>query len=102
MRLVYVVLILVLLLSVVGCSSVTVSEINSDPSKYLGKKVVVSGDVSVPMDMGIMSGFMLKEGKSTVMVRSDDVPAKGERVTVKGTLVEGMFSGHYIYADSVN
>ncbi len=92
---------LVLLLFLAGCSHVTVSDINSDPSKYLGKKVVVSGSVSVPMEIGMMSGFMLKEGKSTLLVRSDDVHAKGESVTVKGTLVEGMFTGHYIYADSV-
>lgn len=101
MRYVAISAMMVLFLMLAGCMQVSVSEINSDPDKYLGKKVVVSGEVSVPMDMGIMSGFLLKEGDSSLMVRSDEVPSRGDTVTVRGTLVEGMFTGHYIYADSV-
>jgi hypothetical protein len=91
----------VLLLLISGCATVTVKEINDDPGKYMGKKVIVSGKVVIPMDMGIMSGFTLKDDGSTIMVSSDDVPESGSEVVVKGTVVKGLFSGRYIYAEYV-
>lgn len=93
-------IIIALLLS--GCAHPSVKDINSDPSKYLGKKVVVSGKVTAPLDVGIISGFTLNQDQSSVMVSSDTVPESGEEVTVKGTVVRGLFSNNvYIYADDV-
>ena len=92
--------ILALLLS--GCAQPAIKDINSAPEKFLGKKVVVSGKVFAPLDVGVISGFTLKDDGSSVMISSDTVPEAGEEVTVKGTVVRGLFSNNvFIYADSV-
>lgn len=99
-RLIFALLIILLLLS--GCAHPSVKDINSDNSKYLGKKVVVSGKVTAPLDVGIISGFTLNQDKSSIMVSCEDVPSAGSEVVVKGTVVRGLFSNNvYIYADSV-
>jgi uncharacterized membrane protein YcgQ (UPF0703/DUF1980 family) len=94
-------LILLLTLMLYGCAHATVKEINSDPDKYMGKKIVVSGTAIAPIQFGQLSGFTLKEGGSTIMVSSDVVPKANSEVTVKGTLVKGMFSQQYIFAEDV-
>ena len=98
-----IVLAIILLLTIVlyGCSHATVKDINSDPDKYMGEKVVVSGTAIAPIQFGQLSGFTLKEGGSTIMVSSDTVPKANAAVTVKGTVVKGMFSQQYIFAEDV-
>ncbi len=91
-----------LLLLTAGCASASVKQINSDTDKYMGKKVIVSGEVLAPMKIGSLSGFTLRDDGSSIMVSSDDVPDKGKEVTVKGTVVKGLFSTHYIFAESVS
>jgi hypothetical protein len=85
-----------------GCAHTTVNDINSDTSKYLGKKVVVSGTAVAPIQFGDLSGFTLKDDKSSIMVSSDTVPKANSEVTVKGTVVKGLFTQHYIFADDVS
>ena len=90
------------LLLVSGCAYTSVKQINSDPDSYMGKKVVVSGKVVAPMKLGSLSGFTLKQDKSSIMVSSEEVPPAGEEVVVKGTVVKGLFSTHYIFAERVS
>jgi hypothetical protein len=93
-------LILTLLLS--GCAPVTVKEINSDPSKYMGKKVTVSGTVAAPLDLGSASGFSLRQDGSSIMVSADNLPKSGSEVVVRGIVVKGLFTSHYIFALNIN
>lgn len=91
-----------ILLLLAGCSaSVSVKDINTNPEKYMGKKVSVTGEVIAPLQLGQMSGFTLKDDESSIIVSSDMVPKAGNKVTVKGTVVKGLFSTHYIFADTV-
>ena len=92
---------IIALLLLAGCSSVTIEEINDDPEKYVGKKVVVSGTVAAPLKFGLISGFSLVDDGAMVLVASDDVPDALEEVKVKGTVVQGLLMPHYIYADKV-
>jgi len=102
MRNAYLFLLVVIMLFTLGCAMpASVKDINTDTDKYLGKKVVVSGEVKAPLDVGPVNGFMLHHDGSTLMVSSEEVPEKGSDVVVQGTVVKGLFSGHYIYADSV-
>jgi hypothetical protein len=93
-----------LVLLAVGCaSSVTVSQINGNPDGFLGKEVVVSGKVIIPISFGDVSGFTLKEGDSSVMVTSGTLPEDGADVVVKGVLVKAPFTGQlYIYAKEIH
>ena len=85
-----------------GCAQPAIKDISSAPEKFLGKKVLVSGKVFAPLDVGIISGFTLKDDEGSIMISSEIVPSAGEEVTVKGTVVRGLFSNNvYIYADSV-
>ncbi|MBN1544933.1 hypothetical protein JW898_05745 [Candidatus Woesearchaeota archaeon] len=94
--------IIILLSLIIGCAArVHVKEVNEDPEKYMGKKVVVSGKVVAPMQMGTLSGFTLSDDKSTIIVSSDLVPQAGDTVTVEGIVVKGVFSGHYLFAEEV-
>ncbi|MBU2561327.1 MAG: hypothetical protein KKD17_03440 [Nanoarchaeota archaeon] len=95
-------LIAIVLLLLTGCAArVTVKDINADPEKYMGEKVVVSGKVVAPLQMGTLSGFTLKDDKSSLIVSSDLVPTAGDTVTVKGIVVKGVFTGHYLFAEEV-
>ncbi len=99
-RLVFAVL-LILSILIAGCASVAVKDINADPAKYMGKKVSVSGKVLAPMQMGQLSGFTLKADSSSILVSSDMVPKADSEVVVKGTVVKGLFTQHYIFAEDV-
>ena len=93
--------VIIIVLFLAGCAHPSVKDINSDTDSYMGKKVVVSGKVLAPIDVGSISGFTLKQDKSSIMVSSDTVPESGKEVVVKGTVVRGLFSQHYIFAVSV-
>ncbi|NQU79133.1 hypothetical protein HQ545_05175 [Candidatus Woesearchaeota archaeon] len=99
MRYILLVLCLVLLS---GCvAHTTVKEINADTEKYLGKKVVVEGKVLALIEAGMNSGFMLKSDSSSIMVSSENLPEKGQIVTVQGIVVRGMFTQHFIFAEKI-
>ncbi|MFH1064719.1 MAG: hypothetical protein V1729_06555 [Candidatus Woesearchaeota archaeon] len=92
-----------LLLLIAGCSKTTVKDINDDPAGYLGKKVSVTGMVTIPLNIAQFSGFTLKDGGSSILVSSDHAPEKNSEVIVKGTVVRGIFSQQmFIYADSID
>jgi hypothetical protein len=101
MRRLMLALVLLSILLLNGCAHATVKDINSDPDKYMGEKVVVSGKAIAPIHLGQLSGFTLQEGGSTIPVSSDMVPKADSEVTVKGTVVKGLFTQHYIFAEDV-
>lgn len=100
-QLILIAFLIIALLLVSGCGRVSVADLNAEPEKYVGKKVVASGTVVAPMKLGVISGFTLKDGDASIIVSSDDVPDAKTEVTVKGTLVKGMMMPHYIYADKI-
>ncbi|MBW2964531.1 hypothetical protein KY363_03655 [Candidatus Woesearchaeota archaeon] len=95
-------LLIVLLLVLSGCASqVSVRDISETPERYLGREIVVSGRVSIPLNIGAGSGFNLKSDGSSVLVSSDYLPEADANVTVRGVLVKGILTGVFIYAKEV-
>jgi len=91
----------VMLLILAGCGQVSVKDLAENTDKYMGKKVIVLGDVSAPLNLGKMKGFSVRDGEKSFLVSSDIVPDHGDRVAVRGIVVRGMLTGPYIYADTV-
>lgn len=97
------VMVLILIFSslISGCATANIADINENPDKYMGKKVIVKGEAVAPIDFGKMKGFTLKADETTILVSTDKVPERGKEVTVRGTVVKGILMGHYIFADKV-
>ena len=80
---------LLIILSIYGCASyVSISDIKSDPSKYQDKQVIVKGKVAESLGLPFMQKgmYQLDDGTDTIWVLSKNVPFRGEKVTVKGTI----------------
>ncbi len=80
----YLIAIVILGLSLVACEQKKISEINSDPGRYMNKEVAVVGQVTQSiLGRGI---YQLDDGTGRlwVMANSRGVPSKGAKVGVKG------------------
>jgi hypothetical protein len=74
-----------------GCGSVRIAQIKADPTRYRNKTVTVDGRVTNSFG-ALVAGFYEVEdetGKIYVVSRSG-VPSKGARVSVKGTVMNGV------------
>jgi hypothetical protein len=74
-----------------GCASVRIGQIKADPTRYRNKSVTVDGRVTNSFG-ALVAGFYEVEdetGKIYVISRSG-VPSKGARVSVKGTVMNGI------------
>lgn len=94
-------LLLVTTLLVSSCGVVSLKELKENPEKYMGKEIYVRGIVKNTVKIGSLSGFSLTEGNYSIIVRSDELPAEGKKVTVQGTVMKEMLIGHYIYAKKI-
>lgn len=83
-----------------GCamSATKIGDIKSNPDKYLGKEVTVSGTVTDSIKLGKLSGYTLEDATGSIKVSSASLPADGSNVTVSGTLVKDSLFGYYIQA----
>ena len=89
---------IMLLLS--GCAS-TVKELKQEGT--VGDIVTVKGTVveSADIKIGELSGFVLQDETGSLPVQSEILPAKGEKVTVKGELKRSALFGTYVIAEKV-
>lgn len=78
---------------ITGCTK-DISEVKS--SDYEGKKVTVSGTVDNTIKIGTLSGYTLKDDTGSISVSSEILPAKGDTITVSGTLIRDTIFGYYI------
>jgi len=87
----------ILILVIVGgallsaCGTVRIARINSDPSRYQNRDVRVAGQVTNSFGALGTGGYQVDDGSGKIFVVSTGtgVPAKGSRVTVSGTVVNG-------------
>jgi hypothetical protein len=85
----------VLLLTVVAiecaaCASATINKVLADPSRYRDQEVRLSGDVLDSYSIGNRGVYRISDHTGELWVVADkDVPRKGARVTVSGTIKEG-------------
>ncbi len=95
-----VLLIIGLVLSLVlfsGCGADKISDIKSED--YIGKEVVVKGIVTDSFKLFGFSGYIVEDKTDNIGVAAERLPAKGDKVTVKGTLMKDTVLGYYIKAE---
>lgn len=79
---------------ITGCAArgVRVAELRDQPTKYASKSVSVTGVVTSSWGLPMVPFQLYKvddgSGEITVLSRSGRTPARGTRVTVKGTVNE--------------
>ena len=86
------------LIFISGCSQ-SIEEVKKDEN--IGEKVTVRGTVEGTVKIGEISGYTLvDENGDKIGVASKSLPAEGEKITVKGTLVKKPILGYYIDVDN--
>ncbi len=94
---------LIPLLLIMGCASskpkppsaaTPISEIQKHPRNWVGKEVLVTGEVKETFSVIIHKQFVLQDptGEITV-VTSKPLPAKGEQLSIHGVVEEGLSIG---------
>ena len=95
------IILLAISLLLLGCSSVSISDIKDNPNEYVGDEVTLRGETSNRIALGKLSGFTLtdKDGVQ-IPISSESLPEDGSKVTVKGVVKKELFL--YIQAEQVN
>jgi hypothetical protein len=91
----------ILLLSLVilaGCAQ-HIADIKNE--EHIGKQVAVSGTAENTMKIGSISGFTLRDGNSSILVKTEILPEEGKTVTVSGVVIKDSLFGYYIKADKI-
>jgi len=91
-----IIMLVAVVLLLTACAQ-SIEDIKSEEN--IGKKVTVSGEVTFSMKLGGLSGYTLKDETGTIGVRSDSLPAEGDKMTVRGVLVRDLLLGYYILED---
>src|SRR5262245_53265116 len=82
--------------ALVGCQPITkISDINSDPGRFAGKEITISGQASDSFG-GLGNGiFAIDDGTGRIWVFSQNfgVPANGGKVSVTGQIQQGFSFG---------
>ena len=82
--------VIVSLLFLVGCETVDISKVLSDPSRYSNKTVRVKGVVENSMGAMGHGAYAVSDGTGTIWVISNKgVPSRGARIGVEGTVFQG-------------
>jgi len=83
-----------LMIPILTCAfSTPVADIKDDPNKFHDKQITVSGTVTETITIPILGLGLweLDDGTGTIWVKpAGDVPSKGERKSVTGTIKVGM------------
>jgi hypothetical protein len=84
-----------LALFLVGCvGGQSIKDLKTEEN--VGKTVIVSGTVTDVISIGGLSYYVLDDDSDTIPVSAEKLPAKGDKVTVNGTLVKDVLLGYYI------
>lgn len=94
MKYIRIILAILVVLLLAGCYD-TISEIKSP--EYEGQTVTVKGTAEGVIKIGQLSGYTLvDENGDKIGVSTEDLPADGEQLTVKGVLIKDTIFGYYI------
>lgn len=81
-------IIVLFLLSLLGCRNVSLHDLATRPAAFLDKEVSVCGRVIESVNIGIFKGYVIEEGADHLLVLADtSVPREGE-----DTCAEGVFT----------
>ena len=75
-----------------GCKQTKISDINSDPARYMSKDVIIAGQVINSFGVANQGAFELDDGTGRMWVWSSGfgVPSQGTRVVVTGRVQAGV------------
>jgi aspartyl/asparaginyl-tRNA synthetase len=77
-----------------GIGITKIGDINSHPRDYTGKEVTVSGEVTETFSLFFVKYFVLRDSSGEISVVTDrTLPAKGEKIKVKGSVKEAFSLG---------
>ncbi len=84
-----------LMIFLLGCETVKISDINRDPGRYGGKEVTISGRVTGSFGALSEGAFEVDDGTGRIWVLSEGfgVPSQGARVRVTGHVQSGINFG---------
>jgi hypothetical protein len=75
----------------VGCGSVKVRQVLNNPSRYQGRDVRFTGEVTRSTGLVVAGVYEIDDGTGKINVLSNrPIPRKGARVTVKGRMQSGI------------
>ena len=95
MKFPYLVMLVGLTLLIAGCASQDFSEVKQEEN--VGDTVMVRGVVEDTVKIGDLSGFTLSDSTGdTIAVSSESLPPEGDKITVRGTLLQDTLIGYYI------
>jgi aspartyl/asparaginyl-tRNA synthetase len=84
----------VLSLSFCGIGTTKIGDITGHPRDYAGKEVTVSGEVTETFSLLVVRYFILRDATGEITVVTDrPLPAKGEKIKVKGVVKEAVSIG---------
>ncbi len=77
-----------------GIGTTNIGDITGHPRDYAGKEVTVSGEVTETFSLFVIKYFVLKDSTGEITVVTErSLPAKGEKIKVKGVVKEAMSIG---------
>jgi cytochrome c-type biogenesis protein CcmE len=75
----------------VGCGSVKIRQLVSNPAHYQGKDIRVTGEVSRSTGLVVAGVYEVDDGTGKINVLSNrPIPRKGAKVTVRGRMQSGI------------
>ena len=89
-------IICVLVMFSISCDLATtkIGDISKHPRDYAGKEVTLSGEVMETFSMIFVKYFVLRDATGEILVVTErTLPAKGERIKVKGKVQEAFSIG---------
>ena len=77
-----------------GIGTTKIGDISGHPRDYAGKEVTVSGEVTETFSLFVVRYFILRDATGEITVVTDrPLPAKGEKIKVKGVVKEAVSIG---------
>jgi len=77
-----------------GIGTTKIGDITGHPRDYAGKEVTVSGEVTEVFSFFVVKYFVIRDATGEITVVSEKpLPAKGEKIKVKGIVKEAVSIG---------
>ena len=88
-----------LLFGCMGIGETSIKDLKSNPDKYVGEKITVSGTAENTVKFGSLSGYSLVDNDGNkITVSSQSLPAEGSKKTVSGAYMRDTIFGYYLKA----
>ncbi len=77
-----------------GINTTKIGDIINHPRDYAGKEVTISGEVTETLSLFVVKYFVVRDNSGEISVVTErPLPAKGEKIKVKGSVKEAFSLG---------